>query len=74
MKMKLKIQGLDCANCGNKIENEIKKIEGVIDASLSFLTEKAKIEIADDNMANEILAKVNEIAARIEPGCKLLLR
>ncbi|KWZ76491.1 cation transporter [Anaerococcus tetradius] len=74
MKMKLKIQGLNCANCGNKIENEIKKIEGVIDASLSFLTEKAKIEIADDNMANEILAKVNEIADRIEPGCKLILK
>lgn len=72
MKMKLKIQGLECANCGNKIEGEIKKIEGVIDASVSFLTEKAKIEIADDANASEILAKANELADRIEPGCKLL--
>ena len=48
MKKKFKIQGLQCANCGNKIEGEIKKLDGVIDANVSFLTEKAKIELEDE--------------------------
>ena len=74
MKKKFKIQGLQCANCGNKIEGEIKKLDGVIDANVSFLTEKAKIDLEDDANVDEILGKANEIADRIEPGCQIIAK
>ena len=38
MKKKFKLQDLDCANCAAKMEEAIKKIDGVNDASMSFMT------------------------------------
>ena len=40
MKKKFKLQDLDCANCAAKMEEAIKKIEGVSDATVSFMTQK----------------------------------
>ncbi len=48
MKKKFKLQDLDCANCAAKMEEAIKKIEGVSDATVSFMTQKMTIE-ADDS-------------------------
>ena len=44
MKNKFKIKGLDCANCAAKLEGEIQKVEGVNEASISFMTERLVIE------------------------------
>ena len=40
MKKKFKLEDLDCANCAAKMEEAIKKIEGVNDANVSFMTQK----------------------------------
>ena len=40
MKKKFKLEDLDCANCAAKMEDAIKKIPGVNDASVSFMTQK----------------------------------
>ena len=37
MKKKFKLEDLDCANCAAKMEEAIKKIEGVNDANVSFM-------------------------------------
>ena len=39
MKKKFKIE-VDCANCAAKMENAVKKIEGVISASISFMGQR----------------------------------
>ena len=43
MKKKFKLIDLDCANCAAKMEDAIKKIDGVEDASVSFMTQKMTI-------------------------------
>lgn len=43
MKKKFKLIDLDCANCAAKMEDAIKKIEGVEDATVSFMTQKMTI-------------------------------
>lgn len=40
MKKKFKINNLDCANCANKMEEEINKLDGVNEASISFVMQK----------------------------------
>ena len=40
MKKKFKLIDLDCANCAAKMEDAIKKIDGVEDANVSFMTQK----------------------------------
>ena len=51
MKKKFKLTNLDCANCAAKMENAIKKIDGVRDANVSFMTQKMTIEADDSRFA-----------------------
>ena len=72
MKKKFKLQDLDCANCAAKIEEAIKKIEGVSDATVSFMTQKMTIE-ADDGRFDEIMKEVVSVCRKVEPDCVILL-
>ena len=47
MKKKFKLVDLDCANCAAKMEGAIKKIDGVNDATVSFLTQKLTLDAED---------------------------
>ncbi|MBQ9611485.1 MAG: cation transporter [Lachnospiraceae bacterium] len=53
MKKKFKCE-IDCANCAAKVEAAIKKVDGVKDASVNFLTQKFMLE-ADDDRFEEVL-------------------
>ena len=72
MKKKFKLQDLDCANCAAKMEEAIKKISGVNDAVVSFMTQKMTIE-ADEEDFDEIMEQVKPVSAKVEPDCKILL-
>ena len=71
MKKKFKLQDLDCANCAAKMEDAIKKIAGVNDASVSFMMQKMTIDAEDDRF-DAIMAQVVAACAKGEPDCKIL--
>ncbi len=54
MKKKFKLQDLDCANCAAKMEEAIKKLPGVHDASVSFMTQKLMVD-AEDAQFDDIM-------------------
>ena len=68
MKKKFKLTDLDCANCAAKMEARIKKIDGVKDATVSFMTQKLTIE-ADDERFDEIMKEVAAVCKKVEPDC-----
>ena len=68
MKKRYNLTDLDCANCAVKMENAIRKIDGVHDAAVSFMTQKLTIE-ADDARFDEILKEVVAICKKVEPDC-----
>ena len=70
MKMKFKIKGIDCANCAAELERAIQKIEGVTEASLSFMTEKLVMEIEDDRK-DEVLKNFKKVVKKEEPDCTI---
>ena len=70
MKSKFKIQGLDCANCAAELERAIQKIDGVTEASLSFMTEKLVMEIEDDRK-DEVLKNLKKVVKKEEPDCTI---
>ena len=72
MKKKFKLQDLECANCAAKMEEAIKKIEGVSDATVSFMTQKMTIE-ADDSRFDEIMKEVVSVCRKVEPDCVIQL-
>ena len=71
MKKKFKLQDLDCANCAAKMEEAIKKIDGVNDATVSFMTQKLTIDAADDRF-DSIMEEVEKVCAKVEPDMKIL--
>lgn len=74
MKKKFKFEGLKCANCANKIEEAISKMDGVEDVKVSYLSEKVKFELADDIDFDNLIEDANKIADKIEPGSRIVVK
>ena len=72
MKKTFKLIDLDCANCAAKMEANIKKIDGVKDASVSFMTQKMMVD-ADDARFDEIMQEVVAVCKKVEPDCVIHL-
>lgn len=73
MKKSFKMIDLDCANCAAKMETAIKKIDGVQNASVSFMTQKMTIE-ADDDRFDEIVKEAVKVCKKVEPDCEIVIR
>lgn len=56
MKKKFILEGLDCPNCAAKIENAVKKLDGVNEACVNFITTKLIIDADDDKIPEVIKA------------------
>ena len=47
MKKTIKLLDLDCGHCADKIQNAVKKIDGVTSVSVNFLGQKMVLEAPD---------------------------
>ncbi|MDO4386598.1 MAG: cation transporter [Clostridia bacterium] len=72
MKKTYKLEDLDCANCAAKMEDAIKKIDGVTSANVSFIMQKMTIEAADDRF-EQVLKDVLKTIKKVEPDCRVIL-
>lgn len=72
MKKSYKLEDLDCANCAAKMEREIKKLDGVLDAKVSFLAQKMTVETEAEDQT-EIMEKIVKLCKKVEPDCVICL-
>ena len=63
---KYTLEGLDCANCAKKIENEIAKTNGYIDVNINFSTLKLTFKTNKQNPKKEIMQIIKKIEPEIE--------
>ena len=73
MKKTYKMIDLDSANCAAKMEEAIKKIDGVTSASVSFMTQKMTIE-GDDARFDQIVKEAVKVCRKVEPDCEIVLK
>lgn len=66
MKKTYVLDGLDCAHCAAKIETAVSKIEGVLEASVNFLTTKMVID-ADAGRMDTIEAAAIKTVRKLDP-------
>ena len=59
MRKVIQLQGLDCAGCAAELEEIIRKIEGVSEASLAFVTQKLTVEYDGEETLAKILYEAN---------------
>lgn len=72
MKKVFELEELDCAHCAAKMEDAIKKLDGVISANISFMTQKLTLEAADEDF-DKILKAAQKAIKKIEPDCRIVL-
>ncbi len=68
MKKTFQMEDLDCANCAAKMEDAIKKIDGVTSATVNFMTQKLTLE-AEDSRFDEIAKEAAKVCRKVEPDC-----
>ena len=71
MRKVYKLENLDCANCAAKMEDAIKKIEGVQNASMRFMTQKLVIE-AEEAIMDASVEQAVQGCKKIEPDMTIL--
>ena len=59
MKKTIQLEGLDCAGCAAELEEEIKNISGVQEASVAFATQKLTVECDGEETLSEVIATAN---------------
>lgn len=72
MKKRFKMVDLDCANCAAKMEEAVRKVDGVKDATVSFMMQKMTVE-ADEAHFDDIMQEVVKVCKRVEPDCEIVL-
>ena len=72
MKKRYKLTDLDCANCAAKMEEAIKKIDGVHDATVRFMAQKMTVD-ADDARFDDIMKEIVAVCKKVEPDCVINL-
>lgn len=64
---------VDCANCAAKMEEAVKKIDGVTDARVNFMTQKFMLE-ADDSVYEQVLEQAVKACKKVEPDCEIEIK
>ena len=69
MKYTYMLHGLDCANCGEKIERKILCLSGVDEANVNFLTTRLLVE--GSSLPEDIDSSVTSIVHKYEPNVRV---
>lgn len=72
MKKTYKIE-VDCANCALKMEEATKKVDGVTDATVSFMTQKMKVEFAEGADEKSVMKAVIKACKKVESDCEIFM-
>ena len=73
MKKTFVLEDLDCAHCAAKMEEAIRKLDGVKSVTVSYIAQKFVLEAEDDRF-DEILAEAVKICRKVEPDCRILVK
>lgn len=71
MKKVFRIEELDCAHCAQRVEDGIRKLDGVINVQVNFLSQKLVLEV-EDSQFDEVLAKAKAVTKKVEPDCEII--
>ena len=72
MKKSYKIE-VDCANCAQKMEDAANTVAGVEKATVSFMTQKMKVEFTDGADVDAVMQQVLKNCKKVEDDCEIFL-
>ena len=72
MKKTFALEDLDCANCAQKMEDAIRKLDGVEDVQVNFLRQTMTLTAADDQF-DSVVKAAGKTIRKVEPDCRVKL-
>ncbi|MCI8644523.1 MAG: heavy-metal-associated domain-containing protein [Lachnospiraceae bacterium] len=72
MKKSYKIE-VDCAACAMKMEEAAKKVAGVKDVGVAFMTQKMSVEFDEGADVSAVMAEVRKQCKKVESDCEIFL-
>ncbi len=72
MKKTYKID-VDCAACAEKMEDAAKKVAGVADCSVNYMTLKMKVEFDEGADVDAVMKNVVANCKKVEPDCEVFI-
>ena len=64
---------VDCAACAQKMEDAANKVSGVEQATVSFMTQKMKVEFAEGAEPQAVMQDVLKACKKVESDCEIIL-
>lgn len=62
---------VDCANCAAKMEETAKKVDGITDAVVNFMTQKMEVTFAEGADEKSVMKEVLKACRKVEPDCEI---
>ena len=62
---------VDCANCAQKMEDAANTVAGVANATVSFMTQKMKVEFAEGADPHDTMVNVLAACKKVEDDCEI---
>ncbi|PES85395.1 cadmium-translocating P-type ATPase [Bacillus cereus] len=66
------LEGLDCANCAMKIENKVKEMPTVSEATVDFVSKKLRVEVANKRELESTVQDIKNVVQKLEPDVKVV--
>ena len=70
MKKQYEIE-VDCPNCARLMEETTKKVAGVKDAIVNFMSLKMTVEFEDGTDEKKVMKDVLKACKKVEPDCEI---
>ncbi|HAN13204.1 MULTISPECIES: cation transporter [Phocaeicola] len=62
---------VDCANCANLVEDAAKKVSGVKELAISFMTQKMKVDFEEGTDPETVMSEILKVAKKVEPDFEI---
>ena len=64
---------VDCAACAQKMEDAANKVSGIASATVSFMTQKMKVEFAEGAEPTSVMPEVIKACKAVEEDCEIFI-
>lgn len=62
---------VDCADCANLVEDAAKKVSGVKELAISFMTQKMKVDFEEGTDPETVMSEILKVAKKVEPDFEI---
>ena len=64
---------VDCANCANKMEDAVCKVDGVKSATVNFMALKMLVEFEDGADEKSVMKKVRKVCRKVDDDAEVYI-